>query len=295
MMQVMKKLSPELKKQLLKFQQSERTEALVYQSLARQAKTDNNAKILNQIADDELRHAEFWKDAAGGDHIEANNFKAWVWALVAKVFGITFGLRLMEHGEENAQKIYMSIQDEVPGASNIAAEEQGHEQKLISLLDEKKLEYIGSVVLGLNDALVELTGALAGFSFAIQNTRVIALLGVITGVAATLSMAASEYLSNRADDNQNALTASIYTGIAYFITVAILVAPFIFFTNYLVALGTSLTSVVIIIASFTFYLSVAKNHKFWARFGEMTVISLGVAALSFGIGVAARLWLGIEV
>lgn len=291
----MKKLSPKLREKLLKFQQSERTEALVYQSLARQAKTKNNAKILNQIADDELRHAEFWREAVGGEFVKANKFKAWRWGLIARFLGITFGLRLMEQGEENAQKVYTSIEKDVPGASRIAADEEEHEHKLISLLDEKKLEYVGSVVLGLNDALVELTGALAGFAFAIQNTKVIALLGVITGIAATLSMAASEYLANRAEENSDAITAATYTGIAYFITVAILVTPFTIFENYLIALGTSLATVVLIIASFTFYLSVAKRQKFAPRFWEMTLISLGVAALSFGIGVAARLWLGIEL
>lgn len=288
----MNKITPKLRSQLLKFQKSERTEALVYQSLAAQSKSKKNAEILNQIANDELRHAEFWRQAVDGEMVCANKMKAWRWAVIAKILGITFGLRLMEKGEENAQKVYMSIEREVPGASQVASDEEAHEQKLIGLLNEKKLEYMGSVVLGLNDALVELTGALAGFAFAIQNTKIIALLGVITGVAATLSMAASEYLANRAEGNDDAKVAALYTGIAYFVTVAILVAPFIFMANYLYALATTLGAVVVIIATFTFYLSVAKNQKFWPRFGEMALISLGVAALSFGIGVAARVWLG---
>lgn len=291
----MKNISPELRLKLLKFQQSERTEALVYQQLARQCKNQKNCKILKQIAADELQHAEFWRNAVGGEIITANKFRAYWWGLISRLLGITFGLRLMEGGEESTQKIYAGVSKQISGVSNIIADEEEHEQKLIGILDEKKLEYVGSIVLGLNDALVELTGALAGFSFAIQNTRLIALLGVITGVAATLSMAASEYLSNRADNNKNALTTSVYTGIAYLITVILLVTPYFLFENYLHALGTTIGIVILVIAAFTFYLSVAKNEKFWARFGEMTAISVGVAALSFGIGVAARLWLGVDV
>ena len=69
--------------------------------------------------------------------------------------------------------------------------EQEHEAALIELIDEERLRYISSMVLGLNDALVELTGALAGFTFALGNTTTIAMAGFITGSAATLSMAAS--------------------------------------------------------------------------------------------------------
>lgn len=291
----MNSLSPALKAKLLKFQQSERTEALVYMHLAQQSKSKKNKEILNQIAADELRHAEFWQEAVGGEFAGAKVFRARWWSFVSRILGITFGLRLMEGGEESAQKIYTGVSDSVPGVDAVIADEEEHEQKLIGLLDEKKLEYVGSIVLGLNDALVELTGALAGFSFAIQNTRLIALLGVITGVAATLSMAASEYLSNRAEGNSDAITASLYTGVAYLITVILLVVPYFIFENYLHALGTMLGIVVLVIATFTFYLSVAKHEKFWARFNEMALISIGVAALSFGIGVAARLWLGLEV
>jgi len=72
------------------------------------------------------------------------------------------------------------------------------------------------MVLGLNDALVELTGTLAGLTFALKNTRLIALSGLITGIAATLSMAASEYLSARTEqESSRALKSSLYTGGAY--------------------------------------------------------------------------------
>ena len=100
---------------------------------------------------------------------------------------------------------------------------------------------MGSMVLGLNDALVELTGALAGFSLALQNTRIVALTGMITGIAASLSMAASEYLSTKSEKGgKNPVKASIYTGIAYVITVIALIMPFIFISQPLTALAVTL-------------------------------------------------------
>ena len=52
------------------------------------------------------------------------------------------------------------------------------------------------MVLGLNDALVELTGTIAGLTFVLTNTTLIAMAGIITGIAATLSMAASNIWPN---------------------------------------------------------------------------------------------------
>ncbi len=292
---MMKILSPDLKTLLLDFQRNERTEADVYFRLAAQTKSEHNRAVLTKIANEELGHAAIWQKLSGGEKCEPSRRRVRRWSRIAKVFGLTFGVRFMERGEAEAQKNYEKVVAIFPEAQKIIEDEERHEQELIELLNEKKLEYVGSIVLGLNDALVELTGALAGFSFALQNSRTIAVLGLITGVAASFSMAASEYLSTRAEGGKNALTSSVYTGIAYVITTILLVTPFFVFENYLHALGATLTIVILIIAGFNFYIAVAKHESFKKRFWEMAIISLGVATLSFGIGVAARLWLGVEI
>ena len=164
------------------------------------------------------------------------------------------------------------------------------------MLDEERLQYAGSVVLGLNDALVELTGALAGLTLALQNEKLIALSGLITGIAASMSMAASEYLSTRSENtDKQPVRAAIYTGIAYIITVALLVMPYLLIQNYILDLVIALTTAVIIIAVFNYYISVAKGESFRERFLEMAGLSLGVAAFSFIIGYLIRNWLGINV
>jgi VIT1/CCC1 family predicted Fe2+/Mn2+ transporter len=164
------------------------------------------------------------------------------------------------------------------------------------MLDEERLRYAGSVVLGLNDALVELTGALAGLTLALQNVKLIALSGLITGIAASLSMAASEYLSTRSEEtDKHPVRAAIYTGIAYILTVTLLVLPYLLIQNYIVDLIITLTIAVLIIAGFNYYISVAKDEPFRARFLEMAGLSLGVATFSFIIGFFIRQWLGVEV
>mgnify|MGYP001036219971 CR=1 FL=1 len=152
------------------------------------------------------------------------------------------------------------------------------------------------MVLGLNDALVELTGTLAGLTLVLQNTRLIAMAGLITGVAASLSMAASEYLSTKSEeDAKNPFKASVYTGFAYVLTVLFLIFPYLLLTNFYFCLGFTILNAIIVIFIFTFYISVAKDLSFTNRFLEMALISLGIAALTFGIGFLIRIFLNVEI
>ena len=288
-------LSESVRKQVLGFQQTEITEHHIYKRLAKKINSPENAKIMEKIADDELRHYNSWKRYTNQD-VEPRWFYVWFYYLISVIFGFTFGIKLMERGEENAQENYASISSAIPEATKFQHEEDVHEEQLIEMLDEERLRYAGSIVLGLNDALVELTGALAGLTLALQDVKLIALSGLITGIAASMSMAASEYLSTRSEDtSKHPVRAAIYTGIAYIVTVALLVLPYLLFENYILDLVITLTVAVLIIAVFNYYISVAKGESFRARFTEMAGLSLGVALFSFVIGYFIRQWLGIEV
>jgi VIT1/CCC1 family predicted Fe2+/Mn2+ transporter len=178
----------------------------------------------------------------------------------------------------------------------IIREEEEHEEKILQMLDEELLQYSGSLVLGLNDALVELTGALAGFTLALRNSKLIALVGLVTGIAASLSMASSEYLSTMAEGvEKSALKASVYTGIAYILTVIILILPYLVISDYFICLFITLLLAVTIIFLFNYYISVAKDLSFKIQFFKMAGLSLGVATLSFFIGFILRTTLGVDV
>ncbi|MDC7219074.1 MAG: VIT1/CCC1 transporter family protein [Spirochaetales bacterium] len=282
-------------KMLKQFQKEEITASIFYGRLAKIEKDENNRKILEQFSRDEAQHYEMFKKFSGVD-VKPNRFYARFVVICARVLGLTFVLKMVEKLEEAAQKTYSKEINEIDGFQKILADEERHEQELLKMIQEERLEYVGSIVLGLNDALVELTGALAGYTFAFQNTHLIALTGLITGIAASLSMASSEFLSHRAEENSSkAFTASVYTGMAYIITVILLVLPFLLMENFIAALGVTLGIAVLIIAVFNFYISVAKEMSFIKHFLEMAGLSLGVSALSFGIGVLVRVFIGIEI
>lgn len=288
-------ITDDVKRRVLTFQRTEITEHQIYRRLAAGQRSKANRAVLERIAADELRHYHEWKKYSGHD-VPPDRWRIAWYGLISRLLGVTFAIKLMESGEEDSGSAYREIRHEIPNAESIAREEDEHERALIALLDEERLRYVGSIVLGLNDALVELTGALAGLTLALQNTRLIALTGSITGIAAALSMAASEYLSTKTEETaQSPVKAAVYTGVAYLTTVVLLVAPYLLLGNYYAALACTMTFAVLIIAFFNYYISVAKELPFRGRFLEMAGLSLGVAGFSFLVGLLLRKFLGVDV
>jgi len=291
-----KKLSEKALRIIKKMQQNELTESVIYEKIARFAKGEENKQTLLRLAAEEKAHYEIWKKYTG-IAMKPEKGKIFKYSLIARVLGFTFAVKLMENGESGAQKEYELLANEVEESVHIRAQEEEHEAALLELLDEERLQYVGSMVLGMNDALVELTGSLAGFTFAMQNTRLIALSGLIMGISATFSMASSEFLAARNEGRTDAFKSCCYTGIAYLITVALLIIPYLLMDNrnYMSALLLMIAFVILIIAGFTYYISVAKGERFKPRFLEMSLISIGVAIMSFFVGVLAKKFLGVDL
>lgn len=289
-------MNPAIRQRLLKFQRDELTGSMVYTEIAKRQKNDANKLVLLEIADAERKHYETWKGYTKQD-VTPNWAQIIFLKALSRILGDTFTIKFFEKAESLGAKELLHIEKEIPEVRAIMKEEEEHQERLVEMLDEERLHYIGSMVLGLNDALVELTGTIAGLTFALANTRLVALSAIITGVSATLSMAASNYLAERANGNGKALKSSIYTGMAYLITVALMVFPYLLMPNrlYIVALSIMLAVVILIILVFNYYISVAQTQPFLRRFTEMAVISLGVAAVSFVIGLCAKSLLGIDV
>lgn len=274
---------------LVQAQQGEITEHHIYLRLADRERDASNREVLRRIAREEKDHFDIWKKHTGED-VKPSMLRVRFTLFLAAFLGLTFTVKLMERGEFQAQRNYRNIGEHLPEALRVMREEKEHEGELLRMLDEERLRYAGSIVLGLNDALVELTGALAGFTLALQNGGLIAAMGLITGIAASLSMSASEYLSTRTeeDNSKHPVKAALYTGIAYVFAVTLLIIPFLVFGNPFLSLATSLGFALLIILMFTFYISVAREVSFARRFMEMAGLSLTVAAVSFGIGYVVK-------
>ena len=286
---------------IIKLQRDELFEKEVYLHIAKFIKDDKDRETLIRIANSEVEHYEIWKKYTKVD-VKPSKIKVYIYTFFAWLLGYTFVIKIMEKiqggfNEIIVKKFFTEINENIPNIDKILKDEEEHEEKLIQMIDEEKLQYVGSMVLGLNDALVEFTGSLAGWTFAMQSNKLILLAGIITGISATLSIASSEYLSAKNEGEENPLKSAIYTGIAYIITVIILLIPYAILPNeyFIHSLIIMLLFVIIIIAAFNFYISVAKDLNFKEKFKEISLISLSVASVSFIIGILVKKFIGIDI
>ena len=154
-------------------------------------------------------------------------------------------------------------------------------------------DHYGSIVLGISDALIEMTGVLAGLTFALKDLKLVALSGLVTGIAASLSMGASEFLSKRAESRDSLpIKAAFYTLASYLFVVILLISPYLLIEQerfglepHILALSLTLCMGVIVVAGFNKWISVKQNQPFFSRFLEMLGILAIVTAVSYVIGM----------
>lgn len=285
------KLSDKEMKDYVAFQQDEINATEIYRRLGNMTSNVTNRQVLLEMSKEEYGHYGFISRYTGR-HMKYNKWFVFRTVLFARIFGLMFTLKLLEKGEHEASSSYTNYLN----LQNFATTEDEHEFKLLNMIDESRLKFMGSIVLGLNDALVEFTGALAGYTLALGSCSLVALTGSITGIAAALSMGSSEYLSTKSDtgDGRLARSSAVYTCLSYIVTVFLLIAPYIWIPQPIVASVVMLVLAIVIIAAFNFYYSVVREESFLHRFGEMALISFSVALLSFVIGYLLKLFTGIE-
>jgi vacuolar iron transporter family protein len=281
---------------IYKLQKSELFAATVYLILADRQQSNNNGQVLKQAGEFEMRHQETLEKLSGRKAI-VSKIKVKLFLLLTRILGYTFALKMMEKKisfpMDNFIKTLLIQHD-----SRFVEwfhEEEELEQLLLQTLDEARLRYISSMVLGLNDALTEITATLAGFSLSMNNNRLVAISGFILGISATLSMTSSEYLSHRSENNPKAIQAALLCGTTYIFVSLSLILPFFLYPAdaKIAAVITMLIVAFCIILIFNFYLSVTKDLPFLKRFGEMLIISSVITTIAFGVGFFADRYLNV--
>ncbi len=285
----------DIDREVLRAQRKEMTEHAVYRALARGTRDSHNRHVLERMAQAELEEYHLWK-AHTHEDTAPDPVTVFRYVTISRLLGMTFAIKLLERDSRQIRRAYDHLSASIPNGKTIMAARLEREKQLIGLINEDRLKYISAVVLGLNDALVELTAVLAGFTLALQDTMLIAVAGLITGIAAALSMGASVFLSTESEAGKlNPLRASVYTGLTYLLTVLFLIYPYLLLGTPIAALGLTVADAILLIAAFTYYSSVARDMPFASRFGRMAAISLGIAAITFGIGFTVRKLLNVNI
>ncbi len=269
------------------FQRNELTDHYIYKNLAGRITGVKNRRIMAQIADDEMRHYSIWKNYTQKD-VSPRRVKIWFYAFVSSVFGLLFGIKLMEKSEKKSHDLYSRIPGLYKEINGIIRDEEEHEQALLSLLDEDLMNSTASLVLGFNNALVEMIGIVAGLTFALQDSALVALTAMVAGLSAAVAMGASRFFSERSEmPGGSPFKAAISAGFAYIIIVALLVFPYLLFSNIFICFGITLFSALCITGFFSFYIAVCRNRPFRSRFFEVIglVVFVSLICILAGYGI----------
>src|SRR5512140_2263484 len=127
--------SPQTLTALVDAQRGELTEQITYTRLAARMRDPANAEVMRRLADAEAGHERFWHGFSGQE-VRPSRWKVFRFYWISRLFGLTFGLKLMEKGEERAQVTYGRIAQEIPEAGRIVEDEDRHEAELLAMLDE---------------------------------------------------------------------------------------------------------------------------------------------------------------
>lgn len=272
-----------------KHMQNELTEHIIYGRLAAREKNPENKALLEKMSIQEKEHYELWKKISPGTDVEPRRLSVFIFDAMRSVLGVTFTTKFLETHETKAVQEYQAILETLPPEykpylERIIEEEKSHERSLLSQIKEKRIAYLSFIVLGLADAIVEITGVHAGFLGVTGSTLVAGVSGIIVGFAAAISMASAAYLQAKQDVERSALVSAVSTGLAYIMSVILLALPYFWLDSMIPAFLASVGVGILLIGGFTYYGAVVFERKFWHEFLEAAGLMLGTAIATYFVG-----------
>jgi len=261
----------------------------VYRYLAKSPFVSRKLKeIIEKAAEDELKHYIFWKNIVGECASKVSILKVLLSTVIFYLFGLTVTLKFIESKESNATQLYKSLVESKPELrdeiNRIIEDEEKHEKEFALSVDEGRVKYIGSITLGISDALVELTGIYTGSLGAFENTLNAGLTGLLAGVAASISMGIASYAQTKHEGRLNPRLSAFYTFTAYLAVVIVLALPYFLISSLTIAFSVMLVLALVVVAYITFYASVLHNRNYFREFTETALLIFGVSILLYILG-----------
>jgi len=266
------------------------SDCALYDRLSKTVASDSPfKKVLQDLSATEHRHFEFWRKYVPDEEPRLARLKLYWILFLRRFFGLTFATRYLDRHEASVVHEYQGLARLIPDADRSAydemvADEREHEKAFALKVESSAVRYISFVVLGLADALVEISGIHAGWLGLFEKTEIAGLAGVVAGGAASLAMASAAFAQAKQGFSGSARLSAIYTGVSYFITAIILATPYFLTSSMLLALGTSLTLAVLILAITTWYSIVIQQKPFLRDFVEILAILFATTLVVFLLG-----------
>ncbi|HXW94819.1 MAG TPA: VIT1/CCC1 family protein [Nitrososphaerales archaeon] len=262
----------------------------LYDRLSKTVSSDSPFReVLQNLSTTEHRHFEFWRKYVPGEEPKLAKLKLYWVLFLRKFLGLTFATRYLDRHESNVVQEYKGLERLIPepdrpAYDEMVADEKEHEKAFALKVESSAVRYIAFVVLGLADALVEISGIHAGWLGLFEKTEIAGLAGVVAGGAASLAMASAAFAQAKQGFSGSARLSAVYTGVSYFITAIILATPYFLTSSMILALGTSLTLAVAILVITTWYSTVIQQKAFSRDFVEILAILFGTTTLVFLLG-----------
>lgn len=198
------------------FYEDEYKDSILYASLSREEKDPKLKEEFLRLSHMESNHAKFWyeflaKRGKKPDKIKIGRLRLFSVKMLRKLLGPGTVVSLLEMGENSAIQKYFRFltkyklsEEEREILSKIILDELEHERFFYESKKRFHVENIRDFVLGMNDGLVELLGAVTGLSAVyIHNPKIVGISGLIVGVAGALSMGIGAFISVRSQRQVN--------------------------------------------------------------------------------------------
>lgn len=281
----------------------------VYERLAEREKDKTLRSLLKRLSNIEGRHVRIWgglidTKAAASEPFRVRFMTAFM-SSVRSFLGLALTVKIIEYGESELKaKLNNALAMQVNRKQrNAVLKLERSMDSVEDPLQQQIVEYspvlrnIRDVIFGMNDGLVEVLAAVAGFGAALQQPTLVLLAGFIVAVSGTLSMAGGAYLSTeyersiKIDESKGRSSARLsaaYVGLFYIVGAAFPLLPFALgFGGYYGIIGSIIvTAIVLTIVSSL--ISVVSDTSIAKRVVRTLAISLGIAAVTIIIGVIAR-------
>ncbi|ASJ17302.1 rubrerythrin family protein [Thermococcus chitonophagus] len=202
----------EVEKLALGFYDDEYSDSVLYAELAKFEKDPKIKQEFLRLSRIEAKHAKFWHDFLVKRGIKPGRPKVrrvtiFVVKILRKLLGPGVVASLLEMGENSAIQKYFKFlnehfsefsSEEMETLKSIILDELEHEKFFYESKKKFHVENIRDFVLGMNDGLVEILGAVTGLSAVYPySPRLVGISGLIVGVAGALSMAIGALISVR--------------------------------------------------------------------------------------------------
>lgn len=302
-----------------------RDEILDCEVYSRLSKSESNVEVrhlLERLSDTERRHAAIWRELLGesGKGVRGPalmELRVLEMQILRRLLGIAFLVKFLERHENSGLINYESSlrgkhfnDSDWKRIGGILGDEEGHERALAGKAEKYRgdLDYIQSIIFGLNDGLVEILAVVAGLATVATTSFIVVILGMIAGISGTLSMAGGAYLSAKSEglvkkgmeekgktSGPSPRKEAYYVGIWYFFGALLAVFPFLLGMQGIAGVLSSIILVCVALTLVSSVIAIISGTSARRRIFEMLAISLSAAFVTILFGIFAKLYFGVSV